>query len=131
VIAISNDLPGDSTAGVIIRRHDVTPHDVILVRDDIDRQRLSDVLIELLTVRRVTGDTAVRSGAVRIQPQDGNRVVHRKVLPWTERVVQDLRRASPQDIPGIGTLPAVEIWLPPQHGPTQVDAAAPPREGGH
>jgi hypothetical protein len=114
VIAISDSLLGDSTPVMIVRRANVAPHDVIVVHSDVDRQRLSDVVLELLTIRGITGDTVTRSAMMRLQRGSERQTHARPELPWAQRVVEDLRRAAAMDIPGFGTLPAVQIWLPPQ-----------------
>lgn len=95
----------------IVRRAVEEPHDVILLTDVATSGTLSAAVQDLLSVRAQQGDTARLDGIVRIR-HSGQ--ISRRMLPWAERVLSDLRRARPRSIPGFGTLPAVDIWLPPQ-----------------
>jgi hypothetical protein len=106
---------GDGPA-VILRRSDVAPRDVILLRAEAaNAQQLSRVVFDLLAIRRQVGDTASITGAVRVRPQKGAPARTPRELPWAQRVVDDVRRAELQNIPGVGMVRAVQIWLPPQH----------------
>jgi hypothetical protein len=113
----------------ILRRTDAAPLDVIVLTGKADAATLSDAISDLLLVRRVQGDTARGNGAVRLRrsrPNPGNARVPR--YPWAQRVVNDLRSADVQDVHGVGTARAVEIWLPPQHRrsvPEKAGASAP------
>jgi hypothetical protein len=111
----------DTTAQVpgyrILRRADEAPYDVILLRGRADAVTLSDAVSDLLLVRMAQGDTATSTAPVRVRRARADAGAQRVPrFPWAERVVNDLWRAEPREVQGIGTVRAVEIWLPPQHG---------------
>jgi len=97
----------------ILRRVAQFPLDVIVLSGPADGETLSMAIRNLLMVRQVAGDTATAAGQVRVR-----RAVappSQRPYPWAARVVNDLRVAQPQEVAGIGTVRAVEIWFPPQH----------------
>ena len=109
----------------IQRRPDLKAQDVIVLRSDATPDQLSDAVRGLLTARQVGGDSAAAPATMRIRPNTpastgGNRAaVSRPSLPWVPRVLADLRRAEYRDVPGIGHVRAVEIWLPRQGRPAR------------
>jgi len=109
-VALVDQLP-DSV--VILRRRNVEPLDVILLQSAADARQLSSAVYDLLTVRQVSGDTADAPSRMRVRARQ--RTTPRPVLPWAARVMAHLRQAEPRQIPGIGTVRAVQIWLPPQY----------------
>jgi hypothetical protein len=114
LVLVETPLPGNER-WVISRRPDVSPHDVILLQANADADQLSDAVRALITVRQVNGDTASRGATMRMRPQqlNGN---PRRQFPWIPRVLADLRHARPQPIAGVvGSVRAVQIWLPPQY----------------
>lgn len=100
----------------LLRRVDVSPHDVILLRAGADAAVLSEAIDNLLLIRAQTGDTTKVSGAVRVRHGADGSNRQRRVLPWAGRVLNDLRQARPGEVEGVGIVPTVEIWLPPQRG---------------
>lgn len=100
----------------ILRRADQSPHDLLLLRSDADVAVLSGAIENLLLIRAQTGDTARVSGTTRIRRSVGGPERPSRVLPWAGRVLNDLRRAQPRPVAGVGTVPTVEVWLPPQAG---------------
>jgi hypothetical protein len=100
----------------LLRRVDISPHDVILLRAGADAVVLSEAVGNLLLIRAQTGDTATVSGAVRVRNGAEGPNRQRRVLPWAGRVLSDLRQARPREVEGVGMVPTVEIWLPPQRG---------------
>ena len=111
-LALVDSLPGGAPFR-ILRRADVSPEDVILFRKGGDSTTLSEAVDQLILMRRMQGDTAQGSGAVRVRrphtPQHTARV-----LPWAHRVMDDLHRAERREIAGVGRAQTVQIWLPPQ-----------------
>jgi hypothetical protein len=100
---------------VLLRRTDLSPRDVILLREDTATgKQLSEAVLDLLNIRGQMGDTASMTAAVRVRPHTGAPGRARRELPWAQRVVNDVRKAELQTIPGVGTVRAVQIWLPPQ-----------------
>ena len=99
----------------ILRRVDRYPLDVIVLHGQADAATLSDAVHSLLIVRTAQGDTARRDGMVRTRGSDPARTaLPTPHYPWTDRVVDDLRRAPARSVTGVGNFRAVEIWLPPQ-----------------
>jgi hypothetical protein len=103
-----------NAAFVVQRRHDVAPHDVILLRAGANPSDLSDAIRTLLTVRAANGDTARTAGSFRARPHGSQRQPLRAPLPWVGRVLSDLQKSEAREVPGYGRAKAVEIWLPPQ-----------------
>lgn len=102
---------------VIVRRPGATPADLILVRSGADAAQLSDAVRGLLTARQANGDVAPAAATFRVRPHRGAGAATRRPFPWAPRVLNDLRRAEPREISGVGLVRAVEIWLPRQgHG---------------
>ena len=104
---------------VIERRPELTPRDLIVLRADATPDQLSDAVRSLLTVRQAGGDMPTVRGTMRMRPQNAGargaaRAAARRALPWAGRVLSDLRQATARDVPGIGRVRSVEIWLPPQ-----------------
>jgi hypothetical protein len=99
----------------ILRRVDQHPRDVILLTGPADAETLSKAVRHLLRVRMVAGDTAARTGEVRVRRLDSGAQTAQRPYPWAERVVRDLHAAPPQEISGVGAVRAVQIWFPPQH----------------
>lgn len=114
-VALVAALPApDSVPAVILRRRDVSPHDVILLRRDrADGARLAAAVLHLLVLRDRTGDTASVSSTVRLPTaRTSPRAWERTEQVRTARVVGRLRQAVPRNVPGVGTVPATEIYLP-------------------
>jgi hypothetical protein len=111
-VALAEQLDGDASA-VILRRSNVAPHDVILLRAaGANGRQLSEAVLDLLTIREKMGDTPSTTAAVRVRPKAGAPGRVRRELPWAQRVVNDVRKAEVQDIPRVGNVRAVQIWLP-------------------
>lgn len=81
---------------------------------------LSRAIMDLAVIRAESGDTVRKgvtpSATMRVRPSQDTPPHAPRELPWAQRVLDDLRGARRRDIPGVGTFPAVEIWLPPQRG---------------
>jgi hypothetical protein len=99
---------------VVVRRPGATPADLILVRSEIGAAELSDAIRGLLTARQANGDFPDAAATFRVRPQSRTAAVARPAFPWAQRVLNDLRRAAPREIHGVGRVRAVEIWLPRQ-----------------
>jgi len=112
-VATVERLPVPDAPFVVLRRADAAPRDVILLPSGADAKLLSEAVQALLVARQAGGDTAVAPTTLRVRPQRG-RTSQRPVLPWAQRVLNDLRRAEARPVEGVGAVPAVEIWLPAQ-----------------
>lgn len=109
-VAIVDELPGADLPYALLRRTAAQGGDVILLPPSADADLLSGAVRALLAVRRQQGDWAEESGRLRVT----SRASRRPAFLWAARVLGDIRRAERQLIPGVGTLPSVVIWLPPQ-----------------
>lgn len=98
----------------ILRSIGPEPGDVILLPARANADDLSDAVQALLTLRRLQGDTAGTAGAMRVRRPQGHPHAQPRRYPWVARVLNDLRTAPVKRVPGVGTVPALEIWLPPQ-----------------
>lgn len=101
------------TAFQLVRRVDTSPRDVIVLAPNATAADLSAAIHSLVIARQAGGDTAIISGVVRVRKEDRQS----RSIPWAARVLNDLKSAPARKIAGIGTLPAVQIWLPPQQRP--------------
>jgi hypothetical protein len=112
LVALSPDLRGAETPFRLVRFGGSSPRDVILLAPDADASALTQAVEALMVVRRHGGDDARVNATFRArQPRQRPRV-----LPWAARVLQDVRNAPPREIPGVGRIRAVQIWLPRQRG---------------
>ncbi|HEX6374077.1 MAG TPA: hypothetical protein VF006_34435 [Longimicrobium sp.] len=107
LVAISPDLQGAETPFRLARFGGNSPRDVILLAPDADASALTQAVEALIVARRQSGDAASTSATFRVQQSQRARV-----LPWAARVLLDVRGAAPREIPGVGRLRAVQIWLP-------------------
>ena len=87
------------------------PHDVILLAPHADAATLTQAVEALLAARRTGGDTPASDALLRVRQP----VQDARVLPWAARVLQDVQAAEPRQLPGVGRVRAVRIWLPAQH----------------
>lgn len=113
-LALVDSIPGGAAQFRILRRVDATPHDIILLPYGADQTVLSEAIADLLAMRALTGDTATAAGMMRVRHPQQTAGRTPRPLPWAGRVMNDLRRAEPRPLAGVGTVPAVEVWLPPQ-----------------
>jgi hypothetical protein len=116
VTVVLQDTPDPVPGYRIVRRVKERPLDVIVLTGPATGETLSEAVRDLLMIRLAAGDTAGTAGQARIRRREPGRAPAHPVYPWAERVMRDLRTVPPQDVSGFGTLLAVEIWLPRQHG---------------
>lgn len=112
-VALVSELPRPGAAYEIQRRTTGSDRDVVLLLNSATPEQLSDAVRGMLTARQAGGDTATEAGTFRVRPHDG---AARAALPWANRVLADLRAAHVRDVPGVGRVRAVRIWLPSQRG---------------
>lgn len=109
-VASSPDLEGSASPFRLARFAGSAPHDVILLAPGADAATLTQAVESLLAARRAGGDEAASDALLRV-PQPG---MAKRELPWAARVLNDARAAAPRQIPGVGRVRAVRIWLPAQ-----------------
>ncbi len=119
-IVLVNQLPHNAAEPFLVqRRANANEHDVILLRaSSATPKNLEEALQTILTARQAGGDLPVVSGTYRLRPgAHAGAPTKRRAIPWAGRVLADLRRAEPRDVPGVGLARAVQVWLPPQRAP--------------
>lgn len=115
IVALVTDMPVPDAPFVILRRPDILPHDVILLPvNGANPRMLSDAVRALLLARQHSGDRPLAPATLRMRPNAERDAGNRGLLGWTVQVIQDLRRADPMPIEGVGRVPTVQIWLPRQ-----------------
>lgn len=115
-VAIDPGMEGTDTRFRLARHAGSTPHDVILLEPNADAATLTQAVEALLAARRAGGDMPTSGALLRVrQPHQGARV-----LPWAGRVLDDVRAAPARQIPGVGRVRAVQIWLPAQQRRGQI-----------
>jgi hypothetical protein len=110
LIVLVDELPHGSEAFEILRRAEIVPHDVILLRSDAGAAELTAAVRTLMAARQQGGDDPERSVVLRKRRSAAS--PPGRSLPWAPRVLNDLRQARAIDVRGVGMRPAVEIWLP-------------------
>jgi hypothetical protein len=114
-IALVSQLPApDSVPVVILRRASTAPRDVILLRRDAATAgQLASAVLHLMVLRDRMGDTARVDAAFRLP------TAYRAPMPWRQteevqatRTLGRLRRSEAQDVPGVGRVAAVQVYLP-------------------
>ncbi len=114
-VALVDELPApDRVPVVILRRSDIAPYDVILLRrSSVDADQLTAAVLHLLVMRDRSGDTARVSSAFRLPTaRRGPRAWDRSERPRMARVLARLQQSEPRDVPGVGAVRATEIYLP-------------------
>jgi hypothetical protein len=113
LVALSPDLLGADTPFRLARFGGNSPGDVILLAPDADASVLTQAVEALMVVRRQSGDHGPGVNATFRARRAQQRP---RVLPWAARVLRDVHSAAPREVPGVGWIPAVQIWLPAQRG---------------
>lgn len=109
VVMTSNfPYPGDI---VILRRPDLVPSDLIVMRTETAQADLfSEAVRDLLDIRGIDGDIPVAKTLLRTRPSGST--TRRKLLPWSERVLNDLRGQPVQPFADFSSAQVIRIWLP-------------------
>jgi hypothetical protein len=85
--------------------------DILLLGAGADASQLSSAVRALLTSRSVGGDTATHPGTFRMRTHQRS-ISNAAPFPWAGRVISDVRQAPLRELPGVGRVRAVRIWLP-------------------
>ncbi len=111
-VALVTNMGYGGASAVILRQPDFNPADVILLRaETATAEQLTEAILGLLSIRKARGDLPTGNAqvlqvkAVQAGP---------KVIPWTATLLKNLTTTQPQDIPGVGKYPAVQVMLPRQ-----------------
>lgn len=108
-IVLSDTRPAGSRF-VLRRVPNAARPDVIVLAPDATADDLTDAVRTLLTARHKDGDKPVANQILRIRPTRSG--APRPAYPWIPRVLADVKGADRIDIPGVGNVRAVQIWLP-------------------
>lgn len=101
-------------ARFLVKRFPGAPNsDVILLAPDATAAELSSAVRTLLVVRQREGDSPRIKRTLRIRP-GSSPVIAQAPLPWAARVLDDASRSARVAVPGVGSVRAVQIWLPGQ-----------------
>ena len=112
-IAFSDVLPSGTSGAAILRRTQLEPHDVILLRRDASPDLLSAAVFTLLATREVEGDTARADATVRVGATHGPKAWESRMLPKMANTLRLLQRATPRSIAGVGVVKAYDAYLLP------------------
>jgi hypothetical protein len=97
---------------VILRRPESVPSDLIVMRrENATPELFSEAVRDLQTIRRVGGDMPQVGALLRSRPNTSK--ARKKPLPWSERVLADVRNKPVETFGGIANAQVVQIWLPP------------------
>lgn len=97
----------------IVRLGDNSARYMILLPDDAAPEVLSEA-VEALRIVWATGPHPDAPHAMlRVAPSQPARSRPRRMLPWGDRVLRDLREARARHVPDVGHVRAVQIWLTP------------------
>jgi hypothetical protein len=114
-IAIGTYSSSGNAPFVIQRRREIEPLDVIILSPWATDDDLANAVRALLLSRQIAGDTSLSAAKLGMRPDLAHRGTARQ-YPWVRRVLVDLKRADRNNLPGVGYLQSVRIWLPPQGG---------------
>lgn len=112
-VAVSNEPLPDGQSFVVLRGRGPGRIDILMLAPAAAPTELSDAVRALMTARSVAGDTATEAGTFRVRRQGGNPTA-RTPLPWADRILRDLHSAPLREVPTVGRVRAVRIWLPAQ-----------------
>lgn len=111
-LAIVEDLRGAVVPYQFVRMAGNSPQDVVLLAPDITPQQFTEAVEALLLVRSQSpGAFAETVGRVRVR-RNAPSGARRRVLPWADKVLSDLRSAPIRHVPGAGFVRSVQVWLP-------------------
>jgi hypothetical protein len=107
----------------VVRRGVGPGHDdVLIVSSAATPVVLSDAVRTLMMARSASGNAVPSVQILRKRP-DQRHAATLPALPWTARVLDDVRQAPARELPGIGRVRAVRVWLPN----TRLRRRVPPR----
>ena len=112
-VVLSKEPLGPDIPFLIRRQAGAKPRDVIVMSPESNPGQLSDAIRTLMQVRQLSGDLPATNATMRMRPQQHNNVTSMS-LPWTPRVLNDLKGAKFKTVTGVGRVRSVDIWLPRQ-----------------
>jgi hypothetical protein len=114
LLALVDTLPKTEARFRIVRVAGAPAQDVVLLPVDADPELLTDALetLRMIWAASATGGRDTPEGVFR-RAHGRTESGPRRVIPWGERVMSDLRKARERHVPGVGYVRAVRIWLAP------------------
>lgn len=111
-VALVDELPGDGDRALVLRRHDQTPHDVIVLKRSVaDGALLSSAVLTLLVAREIAGNAPRESSMLRVNQTAAPVAWRASEQRRADRVVSRARGAPPREVAGLGLVSAVDIYL--------------------
>jgi hypothetical protein len=115
LLAVVDSLPDTGLRFRIVQMVGESVRDVVLLPPDANPDLLAEALETLRMVWTRGGDPGTAGGGVMFRRAESRTEPRpRRVPPWSDRVLHDLREARPRQIPGVGHVRAVQIWLAPR-----------------
>lgn len=111
-VALVDELDGGSAVTAIIVRRPGSGDVILLRRSTASGPRLASA-IAMLMLQRTSGPPVTRETRIQIQGAAVPPAWRANWLPRFENLVARLRRADARLIPGIGTVPAEDLMMPP------------------
>ena len=110
-VVLTSDFPYSGDV-VILRRPEAVPSDLIVMRTETATpEAFSEAVRNLIDIRRVSGDSPQANALLRTHSSDSK--ARRKPLPWSQRVLGDLRAKPIETFNEFTNAQVIEIWLPP------------------
>lgn len=113
LLAFVDSLPDTGPRFRIVRLAGESVRDVILLPPDANPDLLTEALETLRMVWTRYGGGGAADGALFRRVPSTSQLRPRRVLPWSDRVLHDLRESRPRQVPGVGHVRTVQIWLTP------------------
>lgn len=114
LLALVDSLPDTGPRFRIVRLAGESVRDVVLLPPDAHSDLLAEAVetLRMVWTRDGAGGAAEGGAMFRRVPRTAQ-PRPRRVPPWSARVLHDLREARPRQVPGVGRVRTVQIWLAP------------------
>lgn len=114
VLAVVDSLSDSDPRFRIVRVAGESVRHVVLLPPDADPELLAQAVETLRIVWTRDGDDRTAdAGALFRRVARTSQPRPRRVPTWSDRVLHDLREARPRQVPGVGHVRTVQIWLAP------------------
>jgi hypothetical protein len=113
LLAVVDTLPDAEPRFRIVTLAGESARDVVLLPENATPELLATAVETLRMVWAGAGDASYTpTGMFRRAPGE-TETRSPRMLPWGERVINDLRHARERHVPGVGHVRTVQIWLAP------------------
>jgi hypothetical protein len=114
LLAVVDSLPDTGPRFRIVKLAGESVRDVVLLPPDASPDLLAEAVETLRMVWTRDGSGGAADGGVMLRRVPSTtQPSPRRVPPWSDRVLHDLREARPRQVPGVGRVRTVQIWLAP------------------